>query len=60
MLLEKIKKISAKKHISIRELEARAGLGNGTVRGWGKSNPTIDNLKKVADILECTIDELLN
>ena len=59
MLLEKIKKILVEKRMSIRELESKAGLGNGTIRGWEKSSPNVDNLKKVADILECTVDELL-
>ena len=59
MLLEKIKKILVEKRMCIRELESKAGLGNGTIRGWEKSSPNVDNLKKVADILECTVDELL-
>lgn len=59
MILEKIKEILTEKQMSIRELESKAGLGNGTIRGWEKSSPNVDNLKKVADILERTVDELL-
>ena len=59
MLYEKIKEISRLKGISIRELEIKAELGNGTIGGWNNSSPTVRSLKKVADILECTVDELL-
>lgn len=59
MLFKKIKSICDEKNMSIRELENKAGLGNGTIKGWKKCSPTVDNLKKVADILECTVDELL-
>ena len=59
MLFKKIKSICDAKDMSIRELENKAGLGNGTIKGWEKSSPTVDNLKKVANILNCTIDELI-
>lgn len=59
MLLRKIKNMAKEKGLSIRKLENKAGLGNGTISGWETSSPNVDNLKKVADILECTIDELL-
>jgi repressor LexA len=45
--------------ISVAKLEKDAGLGNATIRGWKKSAPTVDNLKRVAAILGCTVDELL-
>lgn len=59
MLFKKIKSICDAKDMSIRELENKAGLGNGTIKGWEKSSPTVNNLKKVANILNCTIDELI-
>lgn len=59
MLYEKIKELSKFNGISIRELEIKAELGNGTIGGWNESSPTVRSLKKVADILECTVDELL-
>ena len=59
MLYEKIREMSKFKGMSIRELEIKAELGNGTIGGWNNSSPTVRSLKKVADILECTVDELL-
>lgn len=33
--------------------------GNGTVRGWKASSPSVENLKKVADYFNITVDELI-
>ena len=35
-------------------------MGNGTVRGWKNSSPSIENLKKVADYFNITVDELIS
>ena len=35
-------------------------MGNGTVRGWKTSSPSIENLKKVADYFGITVDELIS
>lgn len=53
--------IQAKKcGISINKLEEKANISTGSICKWGKSvSPTVKNIKKVADILECTVDELL-
>lgn len=59
MIFERIVKLCKEKNISIARLEKEAGLGNATVRGWVKSEPTAKNLKAVADVLGVTIDELL-
>ena len=34
-------------------------MGNGTVRGWKNSSPSVENLKKVADYFGVNVDELL-
>lgn len=60
MLFEKISALCEERGISISKLEKDAGLGNATVRGWKKSIPSADNLKKVATIFGCTVDELLS
>ena len=59
MIFRKISELCEKRGISIAKLEKDAGLGNATVRGWSKSVPSAQNLKKVADVLGCTVDELL-
>lgn len=60
MLLERIEAKCKEQHISIARLEKEAGLGNATVRGWGNSSPSVANLKKVCNILGCTMDELVS
>lgn len=59
LILAKIVKLCEEKNISIARLEKEAGLGNATVRGWAKSEPTAKNLKAVADVLGVSVDELL-
>lgn len=59
MLYKNIKKICDSKGISISRLEKDCEIGNGTVRGWKKSNPRIDSLTKVANYLSVPIEKLL-
>lgn len=43
------------------ELAARMGVKQASVSAWesGESNPSVEHLKKLADIFQCSIDELL-
>lgn len=43
------------------ELAARMGVKQASVSAWesGSGNPSVENLKKLADIFQCSIDELL-
>lgn len=59
MTFEKVKNLVEKKGMSIRELERQAGLSNGAISKWKKSNPNVDSLKSVATVLEVKVDELL-
>lgn len=45
--------------ITIAKLERECDMGNGTVRGWKASSPSVENLKKVADYFNITVDELI-
>lgn len=58
-LYEKIKELAAKKNISIRQLEEKLQLANGTIRRWGKTNPSTSAVTKVADYFNVSIDYLL-
>ncbi len=49
MILKKIADLCEQKGISVARLEKECDLGNATVRGWSKSSPKVENLKKVAD-----------
>ncbi len=59
LLFERVSALCYQQGISIAKLEKDAGLGNATVRGWKRSSPSAENLKKVASILGCSVDELL-
>ena len=59
MLYDKIKDACISKGISIRELEIKAKIGNGTIGRWNVSSPTLKSLVSVAKILECNVEDLL-
>ncbi len=59
MIYENVKRISSKKGRSIRSVEIQAGLGNGVIRGWKISSPTIDSLRAVAKALGVSLEELI-
>lgn len=49
MIYEKIKKLCDERGISIRMLEQRTGIKNGTIGGWREHQPTLNRLQAVAD-----------
>lgn len=49
MILKKIEYLCKENNISIARLEKECEIGNATIRGWDKSSPKVENLKKVAD-----------
>lgn len=59
MLYDKIKEIAEAKNVSIYRIERDADLSNGTISKWNDSHPEARNLKKVADYLSVTMEELL-
>lgn len=58
-IYEVIAKMAKEKEIPIYKLERAAGIGNGVIRRWGESDPSTSALRKVAAVLDCTIDDLL-
>lgn len=59
MILDNIRELSAKRKVSITELEKTLGLSNGTIGKWKDSSPKIENLRKVSEYFGVTIEELL-
>ena len=59
MNLEKLKQKSKEAGFTIQELEKQTGLSNGSIGKWAKSSPNSENLSKVADALNCSVDYLL-
>lgn len=57
-----LKKIRARAGLTQRELAKRSGVHLNTINNWecgGVLNAKVGTLKKVADVLGCTVDELL-
>lgn len=62
MIYQTIKKIADTKGLSIYRIERDCQLSNGIIGKWGKTanqKPSVDNLKKVADYLEVSMEDLL-
>lgn len=61
-MVENIKRICAERGMTIQQLEERANVAAGTVGRWGKDGkftPAVDKVKRVANALGVTVDELL-
>lgn len=58
-LFENIKSLSLEKGVSLPKLEQELGFSKGSLYTWVKSSPSIDKVKKVADYLGVSIDEIL-
>lgn len=59
IIFDNILKLAGQQHISIHRLEIQAGIGNGVIRRWRTSSPTVANLESVAEVLGVDISELL-
>ena len=59
MLIERIRELCFGQSITLAELERRAGISNGTIAKWEKSEPRIGSVLKVADYFGVSIDWLV-
>lgn len=59
MILKRILELAEENNISISCLEKTLGFGNGTIKKWGESSPSVENLKKVADYFGVSIEYFL-
>lgn len=58
-IAEKIKALSELKGVSVKKLLIDTGLGKNTMSNFKTSMPKADNLAKIADYLNCSVDYLL-
>jgi len=56
---ETIKNISKSKNITVKKLLEDVGLGFNTMSNMKTSMPKADNLARIADYLDCSVDYLL-
>lgn len=59
MILCNVKNLCAIKGITLAALERAMDFGNGSLKKWATSSPSVDKVKKVADYFGVTVDELL-
>lgn len=59
-MLEKISLLCAQNDISVTALEKNLGFGRSTISKWKDSSPSVENLKKVADYFNVTVDYFLD
>ena len=58
-LRDRIRELAKEQGMSLPNLEAKLGFGNGTIVRWDKASPTAEKLQKVADELGVSVDYLL-
>ena len=59
MILDNVKRLCREHGTSITELERAVGIGMGSVYKWGKSSPSVNAVKLMADFFGVTVDEML-
>lgn len=59
MILDNVKRLCRERGTSITELEKAVGIGTGSIYKWGKSSPSVNAAKLVADFFGVTVDEML-
>jgi len=58
-IYDRVKEIALRRGLTISAIESQAKIANGTISGWKTSKPFADTLKRVADVLEVSMEELL-
>lgn len=56
---ERIKELAQKHNVTIKQLLSDVGLGFNTMSNMRTSMPKSDNLAKIADYFDCSVDYLL-
>ena len=56
---DRIKELCSRKGISIAVLERKLNFGNGTIRKWDNSPPSVEKFKKVADYFNISMEFLM-
>lgn len=54
-----VRAVCHSKNYPITQLERDCGFTQGTIHRWYRTVPQIDKFEKIADVLGCSIDELV-
>lgn len=58
-MLDRIQQLCLDRKTNISKVERACGLANATIRRWESASPSADNLAKVADYFDVSVDFLL-
>ena len=58
-MFDRIAEMAKEKGMSINQLEENAELSKGSTYKWNSVSPSVKNLKKVADVLGCSVNDLI-
>ncbi len=58
-IYDNIRYFAKKKGTSVAKLERNSGLANGTISKWNVSQPRIMAIRKVAALLDISIEDLV-
>lgn len=58
-LIDRVKEVSKKNGYSLTEVAIKAGIGEKSIYAWKDREPTVETLRKVADVLHVSTDYLL-
>jgi len=59
-MITKIKEYCTKRGLSISDIEKALGFSNSAIYRWDNNSPSIEKVKKVADYLGVTVNDLLD
>lgn len=60
MLADKIKEIAKNKNIAVYKIEQDCNIASGSISKWNDIEPSWEKVKRVANYLKVTVDELVN
>ena len=59
MVFDNVRKRCNARGVSLATVEAATGIGKNVIYKWQRSEPSLKNLKAVADYFGCTVDDLI-
>lgn len=59
-IFDNIARKAKEKGLSINALEQKAELSSGSTYKWNTVSPSVKNLVKVAEVLECGVEDLIS
>lgn len=59
-LFERVKETAKNHNLNVKQTALKAGLGENSIYKWKNSTPSTEAVQKVADVLNVSVDYLIN